>query len=102
MHTTVVYMYLHSYKMNILIFNLNILNIKRNLHVKYINHCICYSIFKILYIGKGKIGMRYELGTEELRCTSLCTTTMHIELFACMYVFIACYYELLMLIYCEL
>ena len=38
-----------------------------------------------------------ELGTEELSCTTLCTTTMHIELYV-MY-FIACYYELLMLIF---
>ena len=57
---------------------LNILNIKRNLHVKCISHCICYSIVKILYIGKGK-----EVLGEELRCSPLCTTTMHIELYVC-------------------
>ena len=33
-----------------------------------------------------------ELETEELRCTTLCTTTMHIELYVCMD-FIACYVE---------
>ena len=46
-----------------------------------------------------EVGPQEELETEELRCTTLCTTTMHIELYVCMYIFIACYYELLMLIY---
>ena len=67
-----------------------------------ISHCICHSIVKILYIVNGKRGsIREKLGTEELRCTTLCATTMHIELYVCMY-FIACYYELLMLIYMNL
>ena len=61
---------------------------------KCIWYCICHSIVKLLYIGKGKTGKK-KLGTEELRCTSLCTTTIYIELYVC---FIACYYELLMLI----
>ena len=54
-----------------------------NPHVKCIGHCICQSIVKLLYIEKGKREVG-KLGTEELRCTSLCTTTKHIELYVCM------------------
>ena len=35
----------------------NMLNIKRNPHVKCISHCICHSIVKLLYIGKEKRGI---------------------------------------------
>ena len=44
MHNTFVYMYLHSYKIHILIDNSKYTNIKRNLHVKCISLCICCSI----------------------------------------------------------
>ena len=56
---------------------------QRDPHVKCISHCICHSFIKLLYISKW-ILVRRELGTEELGCTSLCTTTMHIELYVCM------------------
>ena len=62
-----------------------ILNMKRDPHVKYISHYICHSIVKLLYNGKGKKRKNWKLGTEELRCTSLCTTTMHIELYVCIF-----------------
>ena len=58
---------------------------QRDPYVKCISHCNCHSIVKLLYIGKGKRGIRGELETAELRCTSLCTTTMHIELYVCMF-----------------
>ena len=44
MHNTFVYMYLHSYKIHILIDNSKYTNIKRNLHVKYTSLSICCSI----------------------------------------------------------
>ena len=49
-----------------------------------ISHCICHSVVKLLYIWEEK----REIGIEknlELKSTSLCTTTMHIELCVCFY-----------------
>ena len=91
--------YPHSYKIDILeICCVSKETLMHNSNT-IISHCICHSIVKILYIGKESIGI-VRTGTEELRCTTLCTTTMHIEMYVCMYVFfIACLYELLMLIY---
>ena len=65
-----------------------------------ISHCICHSIVKILYIGNGKRGIIQ-------RRTCNWRTKMHNTMYyhyahwtVCMFVyFIACYYELLMLIY---
>ena len=52
-----------------------------------ISHYICHSIVKILYIEKIVLVLVLNrTGTEELRCTTLCTTTMHIEMYVCMYV----------------
>ena len=62
-----------------------------------ISHCICHSIVKILYIGKGKEGLR-----QNWNWRTKMNSTMyyhHAHWTVCMYVFIACYYELLMLIY---
>ena len=53
-----------------------------------ISHCICHSIVKIIYTGEGKEGISENSSrTEELRCTTLCTTTMHTEMYVCIYVF---------------
>ena len=57
-HNTVVYIYLHSYKINILICDTKICWISKEtlmhnsdtLHVKY----ICHSIVKLLYIWEGE------------------------------------------------
>ena len=79
---------LHSYKINI-ICNSKICWISKEtlMHNSdtIISHCICHSIVKLLYIlGRGKEKLyTEEPGTEELRCTSLCTTPMHIELYVC-------------------
>ena len=56
-----------------------VLNIKRNPHVKCRSHYLCHSIVKLLYIVKEK------KEKEKLECTSLCTTTIHIELYVCMF-----------------
>ena len=72
--------------------------ISRDHHVKCIRQCICYSIVKLLYIGKWKL-IRRETWNRR--------TKMHISM-NCHYThwtvwlsicFIAHYYELLMLIY---
>ena len=52
---------------------LNILNIKRNFHVKCISHCICYSIVKILYIGKGKRGIKKRTKEVDAQHYAPCT-----------------------------
>ena len=89
MHKTVVYIYLHSYRnyySKVCWVSKETLMHSSN---TIISHCICHSIVKILYIGNGKRGIIIEeLGTEELRCTTLCTTTIHIELYVCILLFV--------------
>ena len=103
MHNTVVYIYVHSYKINILICNSKICWISKEtlMHNSdtIISHCICHSIVKLLYIWEGKKEIC------SIRRTWNWRTQMHITMYyhyahwtVCMY-FIACYYELLMLIY---
>ena len=97
MQNTVVYMYLHSYKLIFLFVILDILNIKRNPNVKCISHCICYSNCQNTIYWEWKKGgiWQKKLRTEELDAQHYAPCTLN-----CMYVcFIACYYELLMHIY---
>ena len=60
-HNTVVYIYLHSYKLIFLFVILEICWVSKEtlMHNSntIISHCICHSIVKILYIGKGKMGI---------------------------------------------
>ena len=99
MHNTVVYIYLHLFKINILICDSKICWISKETLMHNVDaiiiHCICHSIVKLLYLWEGKreiCSILEGLGTKELRCTSLCTTTMYIELYGCMY-FIAKNYQ---------
>ena len=55
---------------------------QRNPHVKCMS--LHLSLLKYYMLGREEEVLG-EPGTEELRCTSLCTTTMHIELCACMF-----------------
>ena len=50
---------------------------------KSLHLLLLLSKYYTLGMEKRGIKNRYELGTEELKCTSLCTTTMHIELYVC-------------------
>ena len=97
MHDTVVYRYLHSYKINILILywisKETILHNSENPYVKCIRHCICHSI-KILYIGNEKRVLGEEPGTEELDAQHSAPAHWTVYMY-----FIACYYELLMLLF---
>ena len=95
MHNTVVYMYLHSYKIN----NSKYTEYQKKPSCKMHKslHLLLYCQTTIYWEGKKKVLL--DFGAEELRCTALCT--LHTQLYVCMY-FIACYYELLMLILYEL
>ena len=48
-------------------------------HVKF--HCICHSIVKLLYTGKGK----KRTWDWRTRCALLYTTTINIELYVCIF-----------------
>ena len=105
-HNTVMYMYLHSYKINILICNSKIYWISKetiihNSETVMLNTQVIASVTllsKCYILGREKRGIENtRTWNWRTRCTALCT--LHIELYVC---FIACYYELLMLILYEL
>ena len=88
-HNTVVYMYLHSYKINILICNSKYTEYQKktiihNSETFKQNAQVIASVTllsKYYILGREKRGIRRRTWNWRTRCTALCT--LHIELYVC-------------------